>query len=220
MDGAEHGATLTGSGADPLLAGASGSRQLQRLLEVAQTVAAALDVQHVRAVQQPVQDRRRQHLVAGEQLGPVAHALVGGDHDRAATVAVRHQPKEQARLWRVIGSKPSSSISSSAVDMYLRRFSRLGGRAASALSAVNSSSTRKYCTEKPCSTARIPSPTSRCVLPTPGGPCTSTVSALRTQAQVASVSMRDRSIAGWKAKSKFSSVLSDRQVAQPERCLG
>jgi hypothetical protein len=33
-----------------------------------------------------------------------------------------------------------------------------------------------------------------------------TVSALRTQAQVARVSIRDRSIAGWKAKSKFSSV--------------
>src|SRR4051794_2397709 len=35
LDGAEHGATLTGSEADPLLAGASGSRQLQRVLEVA-----------------------------------------------------------------------------------------------------------------------------------------------------------------------------------------
>src|SRR3954471_20023877 len=58
-------------------------------------------------------------------------------------------------------------MSSSAVDMYLRRFSRAGGSAASVLSAVSSSSTRKYCTENPCSTARMPRPTSKWVFPTP-----------------------------------------------------
>src|SRR3954451_21418441 len=47
--------------------------------------------------------------------------------------------------------------------------SRAGGRPAS-IFAVISSSKRKYCTEKPCSTARMPRPTQRCVLPTPGGP--------------------------------------------------
>src|SRR3954463_9561849 len=57
-----------------------------------------------------------------------------------------------------MGSKPSSSMSSSAVDMYLRRFSRAGGKLASIFSAVISSSKRKYCTEKPCSTARMPGP--------------------------------------------------------------
>src|SRR4051794_32348920 len=46
-------------------------------------------------------------------------------------------------------------MSSSAVDMYLRRFSRAGGRPASIFSAVINSSKRKYWTEKPCSTARI-----------------------------------------------------------------
>src|SRR3954467_9515400 len=49
-------------------------------------------------------------------------------------------------------------MSSSAVDMYLRRFSRAGGKLASIFSAVISSSKRKYCTEKPCSTARMPGP--------------------------------------------------------------
>src|SRR3954451_1751942 len=84
--------------------------------------------------------------------------------------------KNRLASWRVIGSKPSSSMSSSAVDMYLHRFSRTGGRPASIFSAVISSSKRKYCTEKPCSTARIPRPTHRCVLPTPGGPWIRTVS--------------------------------------------
>src|SRR5436190_73254 len=52
--------------------------------------------------------------------------------------------------------------------MYLRRFSRAGGKLASIFSAVISSSKRKYWTEKPCSTAQMPRPTHRCVLPDPG----------------------------------------------------
>ena len=76
-------------------------------------------------------------FVAGEQLCPVPHALVGGDHDGAPAISVRHQPKEdKLASWRLIGSKPSSSISSSAVDMNLRRFNRIVGKAASAFSAV------------------------------------------------------------------------------------
>ena len=47
-------------------------------------------------MQQSVEDRRGERLVAGEKLGPVADRLVRGDEDRAATVAIRHQPKEQA----------------------------------------------------------------------------------------------------------------------------
>jgi hypothetical protein len=43
-------------------------------------------------------------------------------------------------------------------------------------------------------------------LPTPGGPWIRIASALRIQAPVPRVSIRDRSIAGWKAKSKVSSV--------------
>ena len=110
--------------------------------------------------------------------------------------------------WPPGGSSPRSRARRRAagVDMYLRRFSRAGSIPASARSAVISSSKQKYCTEKPSCTAFTPKATHTCDLPTPGGPCSRTVSALRTQAQVASASMRERSIAGRKAKSKFSSV--------------
>ena len=63
----------------------------------------------------------------------------------------------------------------------------------------------KVLTEKPCSTALMPR-LRQVRLADPGGPWIRTVSAPRTQAQVASVSMRERSIAGWKAKSKFTRV--------------
>lgn len=52
---------------------------LEGLLEVAQSVAAALDVEDMGAMQQPVEDGGGQHLVAGQQFGPVADTLVGGD---------------------------------------------------------------------------------------------------------------------------------------------
>ena len=73
-------------------------------------------------MQQPVE-----HLVAGEHLGPVADALVGRDQDAAAAVAIAHQPEQQGGLaCRVIGSKPTSSITSRATLMYLRRRNRAG----------------------------------------------------------------------------------------------
>ena len=96
--------------------------------------------------------------------------------------------------------------------MYLRRFSRAGGISASALSAVISSSKRKYCTEKPSCTAFTPRAMHKCDFPTPGGPCSSTVSASRTQAQVASVSMRERSIAGGTGEVEVLERLAERQV--------
>ncbi|HYC00558.1 MAG TPA: hypothetical protein VEC57_15600 [Candidatus Limnocylindrales bacterium] len=49
-------------------------------------------------VQQPVQDRGGQHLVAGQDLRPLANPLVRRDQDAAALVAVGHQAKEQAGL--------------------------------------------------------------------------------------------------------------------------
>ena len=52
-------------------------------------------------------------------------------------------------------------------------------------------------TEKPLSIALAPRATLRCVFPTPGGPCIRSVSFARTQAQVPSVSMWDRSTEGW-----------------------
>ena len=91
--------------------------------------------------------------------------------------------------------------------MYLRRFSCAGGRPASTLQRRHQL-IKAVVQHREALLDRLgcPEPTERCVLPTPGGPWIRTVSALRTHAQVASVSMRERSIAGWKAKSKFSSV--------------
>src|SRR3954454_23959324 len=100
--------------------------QLESVFEVTKTIAATLDVQDVSPVQQPIQDRGGQHLVPGQQLGPVSHALVRRDQDRAATVAVGDQPEEEARLRSGHRVEAVSSMSSSAVDMYLRRFSRAG----------------------------------------------------------------------------------------------
>ena len=48
---------------------------LEGVLEIAKPVTAALDVEHVGAVQQAIEDRGGEDLVAGEQLGPVADAL-------------------------------------------------------------------------------------------------------------------------------------------------
>ena len=58
----------------------------------------SLHLEHVAAVEQPVEDRRGEHLVAGKHGGPLGDALVGGDQHRAAPVAVGDEPEEQARL--------------------------------------------------------------------------------------------------------------------------
>ena len=42
--------------------------ELESVFKVAEAVAAALDVEHVSAVQQAVEDGRGQNLVAGEKL--------------------------------------------------------------------------------------------------------------------------------------------------------
>jgi hypothetical protein len=68
---------------------------LQGVLEVAQPVAAALDLEDMGAVEQPVEDSRGQHLVAGEQFGPVTDALVGGDDLKAV-----FQDARMVRLFR------------------------------------------------------------------------------------------------------------------------
>jgi hypothetical protein len=93
----------------------------ERLFEVAQPIAAAFDVEHVGFVQQPVKDRGGEHFVAGEQFGPVADRLVGRNQDRAAAVAVVTSRKNRLASWRFIGSKPSSSITNSAVESMRRR---------------------------------------------------------------------------------------------------
>jgi hypothetical protein len=62
------------------------------LFEFAQPVAAAADVEDVAAVEQPVEDRGGEDLVAGQDLRPVADAFVRRDEDAAAPVAVGEYP--------------------------------------------------------------------------------------------------------------------------------
>jgi hypothetical protein len=76
----------------------SGTHGSESLLEVSESVAPPLDVEHVRLVQQAVEDGGGECLVASEQFGPLAHAFVGGDQDRAAALAVSNQSEEQAGL--------------------------------------------------------------------------------------------------------------------------
>ena len=49
-------------------------------------------------MEQPVQERRGHHLVAGEHLRPVLHRLVRRDQHAAPLVAVAHQAEEEAGL--------------------------------------------------------------------------------------------------------------------------
>lgn len=73
----------------------------RRPLQLPEPVAAPLDVQHVAAVQQPVQDRRGQHFVTGQQLGPVPDPFVGGNQHAATLIAVADQAEEQRGLQAV-----------------------------------------------------------------------------------------------------------------------
>lgn len=68
------------------------------LLDFLQAVPATLEAHHVALVQQPVEDRRGQHLVTGQDLRPVADALVHRDQDAAVAVAVADQPEKVARV--------------------------------------------------------------------------------------------------------------------------
>src|SRR5437016_2719222 len=52
-------------------------------------------------VQQAVEDRGRQDLIPGEDLGPVAHVLIRGEHDRAPLIARRDQAEEEIRLGAI-----------------------------------------------------------------------------------------------------------------------
>ncbi len=58
-----------------------------------QAIALTLDVERRRVVQQPVEDRRRQHLVV-KYLAPIHEALIAGHYQACSFVATDHQPKE------------------------------------------------------------------------------------------------------------------------------
>ena len=78
-----------------------GCSGFEGVLEVAQAITAPLDVEDVGAVEQPIEDGGGEDLVTDEQPGPVADALVGGDHHRAAAVAVADEAEEQAGFLAV-----------------------------------------------------------------------------------------------------------------------
>src|SRR5690606_17991275 len=75
----------------------------QKAIELAEAVAAPVDVDQVDVVEQPVEDRRGEDLVTGEDLGPVAHGLVAGQDDRAFLVAGAHEAEEEVGLVAVEG---------------------------------------------------------------------------------------------------------------------
>lgn len=58
------------------------------MLDVLEREASALDVEHLAVMQQQIEDGGSKHFVTGEQLRLVLDALVGGEQDRAAPVAV------------------------------------------------------------------------------------------------------------------------------------
>ena len=49
-------------------------------------------------MKQAVEDRGRQHFIAGQDHWPIPDAFVGGDQDAAALVAVADEPEELAGL--------------------------------------------------------------------------------------------------------------------------
>lgn len=61
-----------------LLGGQRGRLSLgsQAGIEILEPVAAPADVEHVTGVEQSIENRGGQHFIAGEHLGPVAHAFV------------------------------------------------------------------------------------------------------------------------------------------------
>ena len=56
----------------------------ESVLEIAQPIAAARDVEDAGTVRQPIEDRRGRRLVADQRFGPVADAPVGGEEHAAA----------------------------------------------------------------------------------------------------------------------------------------
>src|SRR5262245_61862025 len=66
------------------------------LLFLTQTIALTLDHQRVAVVQQPIEDRRGQDIVA-EDGSPLRHELIRGDEQAGALVATRDQLEKEMR---------------------------------------------------------------------------------------------------------------------------
>jgi len=78
---------------------------LQEFVQLTDAVASSVDVDEVHMVQEPVEDRGGQDLVAREDLGPVPDVLVARHHDGALLVACAHQTEEEIRLVAVERSR-------------------------------------------------------------------------------------------------------------------
>ena len=147
-------------------------------------------------MQQPIEDRRGQRLVTGQDLLPVLDALVGRDRDAAPLVAVAHQAIEEARLL------PAHRLEAHLVDDQEARVEvLLSPQTGAAQVRVPPERAQQILQpqelrSKALLDAFTPRATGRCVLPTPGGPWISSVRFSRTHWQVVRVSMRLRSTEG------------------------
>ena len=52
-------------------------------------------------MQESIEDRSRQHLVAGQDLRPILDALVGRNQDATSLVAMADEAKEETRLLAI-----------------------------------------------------------------------------------------------------------------------
>jgi hypothetical protein len=78
-----------------------GGLGLQELVELAEPVAAPVDVDDVHVMEEAVEDRGGEDLVTREDLRPVAHVFVRGQDDRSALAACADQPEEEVGLMPV-----------------------------------------------------------------------------------------------------------------------
>ena len=75
--------------------------ELEKSVQLAEAIAAAVDVDDVHVVEQPVEDRRGEDFVGGEDLGPVADVLVGGQDNGALLISSAHETEEEVGLVSV-----------------------------------------------------------------------------------------------------------------------
>jgi len=61
-------------------------------------VAAAINVQHLHMMQQPIENRGGEDLIIGKDRRPIAHVLVRGQDDAAPFIARRHQAEAEIGL--------------------------------------------------------------------------------------------------------------------------
>ena len=148
----------------------SGVGRPEEAVDLSEPVAAAVDVDDVYVVRQAVEDRGGEDLVADEDLGPVAHVLVGGEDDRALLVARAHEAEEEVGLPAVEGPEARFVDDGQRAVQVALGLEPSGGTAASPLSTCIRSSRRKWVVLNPFLMAFTPSATARGLLPTPRGP--------------------------------------------------